>query len=320
LLADDRHVGSVERLFHLRKAPMTGTLPAHLLAALADATRPRVFREGETLFREGERVPAMHFVIEGRLLLSRGGRELERVEAGAAIGGLGILAGGPAPFGAVALSDSLTLALDGDTCFELLEDNFGMLRHFLREITGRIVTGWQRLPPGTPPATPRPLQRAAPAATRDLDLVERMFTLRQVASFAQASINALAELARSMTEVHYAPGARLWQEGEDARHVVLLVAGHVEGTSRDGFLVHAGPVVPLGALEALAGLPRFYTAQATTPLTGLSAEIEVLFDVLEDNPEMALGQLAVMSQWLLALTQDLAERALPAPEPAPAPG
>jgi hypothetical protein len=42
--------------------------------------------------------------------------------------------------------------------------------------------------------------------------------------------------------------------------------------------------------------------------------------VLEDNPEMALGQLAVMSQWLLALTQDLAERALPAPEPAPAPG
>ena len=317
MLADDRHVGSVERLFHLRKAPMTGTLPSHLLAALADATRPRVFRKGERLLREGERVQAMHFVIEGQLLLSVGGRELERAEPGAAIGGLGILAGAPATFSATALADSLTLELLGDTCFDLLEDHFGMLRHFLREITGRIVAGWQRLPPGTPSAMPRTLPRVAPSATRDLDLVERMFTLRQVASFAHASINALAELARSMTEVHYAPGARLWQEGEDARHVVLVVAGRAEAQSRAGFVLHAGPVVPLGALEALAGLPRWYSAVAATPLTGLTAEIEVLFDVLEDNPEMALGQLAAMSQWLLALTQQLAELALRELEPAP---
>src|SRR6185436_7560453 len=135
MLADDRIVGSVERVFHLKKAPMTGTLPPHLLAALAEATRPRVFRKGEMLMREGERVAANYFVIEGRLALWRGGRLLDRAEPGAAIGALGILANTPSPIDASAEIDTLTLELDADTCFDLLEDHFGILRHFLREIT-----------------------------------------------------------------------------------------------------------------------------------------------------------------------------------------
>jgi CRP-like cAMP-binding protein len=323
MLGDDRIVGSVERVFHLKKAPITGTLPPHLLAALADATRPRVFRQGELLLREGERVAANYFVVEGRLLLSRGGRAIDRAEPGAAIGALGILAHAPAPISASAEVDTLTLELDADTCFDLLEDHFGILRHFLREITARIVEGWRRVPPGTPPALPRIVPRAVPSATRDLDLVERMFFLRQVAPFGQSSINALAELARALHEVHFEPGARLWHEGEDARHVVLVVAGRVECAGRDGFLLHAGPGTPLGALEAMAGVPRWYSADVTAPVTGLSAEIEVLFDVLEDNPDMALSQLRTMSEWLLALTQQLAEQALAEQalaEPAPASG
>jgi CRP-like cAMP-binding protein len=318
MLADDRIVGSVERVFHLKKAPMTGTLPPHLLAALAEATRPRVFRKGETLMREGERVAANYFVIEGRLALWRGGRLLDRAEPGAAIGALGILANTPSPIDASAEIDTLTLELDADTCFDLLEDHFGILRHFLREITARIIEGWRRVAPGTPTALPRIVPRAVPQATRDLDLVERMFYLRQVAPFGQSSIDALAEMARALHEVHFEPGARLWSEGEDARHVVLVVAGRVECASRDGFLLDAGPGAPLGSLESMAGVPRWYTADVTAPLTGLSAEIEVLFDVLEDNSDMALSQLRTMSEWLLALTQQLAEQSLAEPEPAPA--
>lgn len=310
MLAEDRHVGSVERLFHLKKAPIVGTLPPHLLALLADATRPRVFRRGQVLLREGEPVAANYFVVEGRLQLLRGGRVVDHGEPGAAIGALGILAQVPSPVSASALVDTLTLELDADTCFELLEDHFGILRHFLREITARIIEGWRRLPPGSPPALPRIVPKAVPAAQRDLDLVERMFYLRQVVPFAKSSINALAELARALTEVHFEPGARLWSEGEAARHVVLVVAGHVECAGSDGFALAAGPGTPLGALEAVAGMPRWYTADVTAPLTGLSAEIEVLFDVFEDNHDMALSHLKTMSEWALALTQQIAERSL----------
>jgi CRP-like cAMP-binding protein len=107
--------------------------------------------------------------------------------------------------------------------------------------------------------------------------------------------------------VHFAPGERLWSEGEAARHIVLVVDGRASCTSRGGFRLAAGPGASLGALESVAGRARWYDAEAETPLTGLSSEIEVLFDVFEDNLEMALGFLTAMSQWLLAITTRLAE-------------
>lgn len=307
MLAEDRQVGSIERLLHLKKAPMVGTLPPHLLSVLADASRPRVFRKGQVVLREGERAAASYFVIEGRLHLERGGKLLGHGEPGAAIGGIGIIARAPAPVTATAELDTLTLELDADTCLDLLEDHFGILRHFLREVTARIIRGWQRLPPGTPPLLALAGPARGPASRGDLDLVEKIFCLRQITPFEGASINALAELARALSEVHLGPGERLWSEGEPATHVILVVAGRAECHSRSGFLLQAGPGLPLGALECVAGLPRWYDALVTSPLTGLTSEIEVLFDVFEDNLEMALGFLTSMSQWLLAITEKLAE-------------
>jgi CRP-like cAMP-binding protein len=307
MLAEDRHVGSVERLFHMKKAPMVGTLPPYLLSLLADASRPRVFRRGQVLMREGERPGAAYFLIEGRLHLERGGRVVGHGEPGTSLGGIGIIARAPAPVTATADQDALTLELGADDVLDLLEDHFGILRHFLREMNGRIIDGWLRLPPGTPPLVGKPLAPRPGMPTRDLDLVERIFYLRQVLPFERASINALAELARALSEVHFAPGDRLWSEDEPARHVVLVVDGRVACSSRGGFQMESGPGASLGTLESVAGRPRWYDAVVLTPLTGLSSEIEVLFDVFEDNLEMALGFLTAMSQWLLAITTRLAE-------------
>lgn len=307
MLAEDRHVGSVERVFHFRKAQMLGTLPPHLQSIVADASRPRVFRKGEVLLREGERAHATYLLVEGRLHLERGGKVIGHGEPGTSIGGMGILARATAAVSATAETDALTLELDADTWFDLLEDHFAILRHLLREITAHIIDGWQLLPPGTPP--PR-MSTATPAwltGRRDLDLVERIFYLRQVRPFERASINGLAELARAFSEVHFAPGDRLWSEGEAARYVTLIVSGHAGCSSRGGFRLQAGPGTPLGTLESVAGRPRWYEAEATSPLTALSGEIEGLFDIFEDNLDMALGFLTAMSQWMLALTESLAE-------------
>ncbi len=307
MLAEDRVVGSVERLFHMKKAPLVGTLPPYLLSLLADASRPRVFRKGQVLLREGERPGAAYFLIEGRLHLERGGRVVGHGEPGTSLGGVGIIARAPAPVTASADSDALTLELHADRVLDLLEDHFGIVRHFMREMTARIIDGWQRLPPGTPPLFAKPSAPRADGVERDLDLVERMFYLRRAVPFEGASLNALAELARALSEVHHAPGERLWSEGEPARHFVLVVAGRASCSSRGGFLLPAGPGSPLGTLECIAGRPRWYDALVVTPLTGLSGEIEVLFDVFEDNLEMALAFLTTMSQWLLAIATRLAE-------------
>lgn len=307
MLADDRHVGSVERLLHLKKAPMIGNLEPHLLAVVAEASRPRVFRKGELLLREGERADACFFLLEGRLHLERGGRVVAHAEAGASLGGLRILARRPAAVTATAQTDVLALELRADTILDLLEDHFGIVRHFLREVTCRVIENWQRIPQASPYLhAERPPTRAA---ARDLDLVERIFFLRQLAPFEQASINALAELARALSEVHHVPGERLWCKGEPAHHVVLVVAGEVDCRWRAGFAFKGPPGAPLGALEAIAASPRWYDAYVSEPLTGLTGEIEALFDVFEDNIEMAIGFLTAMSKWEVVLAERLAEQA-----------
>jgi hypothetical protein len=45
----------------------------------------------------------------------------------------------------------------------------------------------------------------------------------------------------------------------------------------------------------------------SAPLTALTSDIEVLFDIFEDNLDMALGFLTAMSRWFLLLADQLAE-------------
>lgn len=305
MLAEDRHVGSVERQLHLRKSPLVGTLHPQLLTVLAEAARPRVFRKGQTLLVEGGPVDAARFLVEGRVHLERGGVVFGHGEAGTSLGEVGMIARAPASLTATAETDVLVLELDTETCVDLLEDHFGILRHFLRVICGRIIDDWQRLPPGTPPLiTQAPLQRLG--NLRDLDLVDRIFHLRQFSTFSRAGISALAELSRSLTEIHLEPGVPLWSEGESARHVILVLAGEAQGRGRNGFQVEAGPGAALGAIEALAGRDRWYDARVTSTLVALTSDIEVLFDVFEDNLDMALGFLTAIGRWYLALGDQLA--------------
>ncbi len=314
MLAEDRQVGSVERLFYLRRGAIVGTLRPELLAIVAEATRPRVFRKGQALQQEGERVGATQFVVEGRVHLARAGAPVGHGGPGTAIGEIGMVARAPASLTATAESDVLTLELDAETCLDLCDDHLGILRHFLREICGRIIDDWQRLPVGTPPLLGQPPGPPRAASLRDLDLVERIFALRSFATFDHGSINALAELARALAEVHLEPGEQLWREAEAARHVVLVLDGQAEGRSQGGFRLEAVRGASLGALEAIAGRRRWYGARVTSPLTALTGEIEVLFDVFEDNLDLALGFLMAMSRWWLALSERLAD----GPDPASA--
>jgi CRP-like cAMP-binding protein len=137
---------------------------------------------------------------------------------------------------------------------------------------------------------------------RNLDLVDRIFILRRAPPFARSSLNALAELARAMVEVSFEPGVRLWGVGEPARSVVLLVSGTVRctPTNRPSFV--SGPGWPLGALEAIGAAPRWYEPVTETPVVGLSGDVEMLYDVLEDNFQMAMDYLSTMGRaWLRSM-------------------
>jgi CRP-like cAMP-binding protein len=301
-------VSQIQRLLYLKRSPLLGTLPPPELALVADSMRERSFPKGAALSREGEPLPGLHFVTEGRVHLRRHGVDLGHAGPGDGIGGLGILARDPVGLSALAETETHTLVVDTDTIREIFEDNFTILRHILRQTCRALVAVIEKLPPGTPLGPPfRPFS----VPRRDLDLVDRIMLLRETTVFARASINALAELSRNMAEAHFPDGTELWRQGEPASNLLLVVDGEVRCQTAAGHQLRMGPGSAVGSVEAVSGDPRWFTASAVGPLAALVCDPEALFDVFEDNEEMALEYLAVIARWQLALVDRLAEHRAP---------
>lgn len=299
--ADARRIGSIERLLHFKRIPALAGLAAHDLAALAELTSVQHFPEGALLLREGEPCSAAYFIVEGRVRLRREGADLGEVGVGTGIGALSILARDERGMEAVAATDTVALELHSDALFEILEDNFSILTHLLRGMARDLVGLLSRTPVSGRHGMAPPIA----GIRKDLTLVDRIFILRQAPPFARASINALAELARSMTELRMAPGVTLWEIGDPARILYLLLEGEVDCLAADGRPVfHPQPGHPVGAMEAVAEISRWYRAVTATPVSLLSVDAEEMLDVFEDNFEMAEGYLSSIAGWLVARLED----------------
>jgi len=282
----------------LRKVRSVGGLPRPQLSVIAEATRERFFAKGSVLLREGEPVEAIHYLVEGRVRASFKGRDLGVGGPGASIGALGVLTRDDHGIEVVAETDVLTLEQDIDAVFEILEDDFAILRFVLQDLCRQVIDSVVCGP--VEPLTIPQADSSPPGP--ELDLVDRILILRKARPFARCSLNALAELARTTVDVRFEPGTRLWQVGEQARGILLLVAGTVRCTpaARPSFVSGAG--WPLGALEALAGTTRWYEAVTETPVVALAGDVEVLYDVLENHFDLAMDYLALLGrEWLASL-------------------
>ena len=289
-----RRVSGLERMLHLKRIPLLAGLPSPDVAILADACGERAFPRGAVVFREGEPAGSVHFVLRGALGTIRRGVHVGSVGPGGTVGGLALFTREALGSQVVADEDTLTLELEADAVLEVLEDRFSILHHILRG-TSRLaieLLSRYRLDPTAGIAEP-PVQGEP---TGDIDLVDRIFFLRGMAVFRRSSITALAELGRAIVQVRFEPGTTLWREGESAPGIFLIRSGHLRASAANGARFRPGPGFPLGALEALGEVPRWYDAVCETPLVALQGPLGALVDVFEDNFEMALDYLAVVAQ------------------------
>jgi CRP-like cAMP-binding protein len=296
---EGRISGPVERVLLLKRLPMVSTLSGPQLALVAEQIGERFFPKGSVLLREGEAPGALYFPVEGRIHLTSRGRVIGHAGPGLAVGPFHVLARDERGLGAVAETDTVALELSSDTLFEIFDEHFPILQHVLREVSGQIVENLVKFPQSVfllSPSTEGP-----PTPPRELDLVERIFLLRKSPVFLNASISALGQLARGLTEVRMPPGTRLWAEGESTGWGSMIVSGSIRCTSSRGHDFASGPGMVLGSLDAVAEVPRWFTAVTETPVVALHANMQYLIDVFEDNFAMAMDYLAVLARWLLEI-------------------
>jgi CRP-like cAMP-binding protein len=291
-------IGTIERVLYFKKLPVFSRLPTEALAALAESSRERSFKKGAVIQTEGEPVTRIQLVVDGHIRASRGGVPVAGAGPGAPMGALALLARDAQGYLGIADVDTFTLEIESEALLEASEDHFVIVHQLLQYLSRWVIAIEQQMGPQGPTS-------ASPSAVRfkggELDLVERIFFLRQMSPFAQSSINALAELSRGLTEVHFDASVPLWVEGDASPYVLLIVDGTIACTSRQhGHHFSMGRGHAVGVMEAMAELPRWFDATTETPVVALHGALEGLIDVFEDNFEMGMNFVALLARGILS--------------------
>jgi len=296
-----------EKILHLRRGQTrraSSTVSAGQLSVFADELRDRSFKAGSVLMREGEAPAAAYSLVRGRVRVSRRGQVLGEVGPGAAVGIGGIVSRDALGLGAVATTDVFALELDRETLVDIFEDFFPFLLDAIKESSRRhldLIRRLKQVPNQLPAISPEPF------LVDRLDFVERLLLLKMPGGpFEHSSVDALAEIAQRARYKSIEPGTLLWREGERAGDACLIVSGTIAcSLSRDDGPVEfrAGRGTAIGALESIAGQPRWHDAVAETHAEVLEHDMDDVIDVFEDNVEMAMDFLAWVSRDALNLIE-----------------
>ena len=301
-----RMVSPMERALYLRSLPSLRGLTPEALSLLARNARERSFRKGSALAGPGEKVGSFHLVVEGRVRAEGGEHGGEVLGPREVIGYHSMLALGEEEFSAVAEADTTTLEIDFEDLKDMFEDQFLVLHHEFRAVTGRMLRLRRDIPDGTYLA---PAEGILEPPGHRLDLMERVLFLTRGGAFGRSNMDAIVELARTAEEVRFAPGTVLWEKGETSGFFYHVIEGTVRAVVEEGRAFRAGPGYPIGNLESLAGEPRWYRAGTETDLVALRSETDTTIDLLEDHFEMAMRLLGSFSTGLIRLLEERRRKA-----------
>jgi CRP-like cAMP-binding protein len=300
-------------MLHIRQIPVGAMLPPPVVRVIAEHLRERTFPKGTLIMRRGEPIDGLHMLTEGGVALTREGVSLGDLDAPQTLGFLGILARQDGPYDATTKSEVTAFELETDTLLELFEDHFELLSATLRYLAERIFYDMQELPQEAMGMPPMDL---GPIPDRPLDVVERVLLLRLSSGFADASVDAVALMARQMTEVRIAAGEVCWNIDDPAEHVLYILSGTVVCRTADGREFRYGPGTGAGGIEALAQKPRWYRVTAETPVIALMGRTVHLLDIFENQFKTAMGFIAMLARaeiGLLARRAALGQKPLVAP-------
>ena len=288
-----------QRFLFLKTIPAFAEIPAEVAQVVAANTRPRSFAKGEHLYRAGAPAVEVQYIVRGECEIVRNGKSVRRLGPRDVVGGISALAGEEQGYDCIALEDMETLAIKVEDSQEIFEDHFVFLRRGLRGTSREVLESRRKLGKRAGFGSV-----AEPFAfpDRPFDLVERMAFLRKTFSFGDSEIDAIADLAREVQEVHLPKGEVLWDIGDRSTYFLLPLRGIIDCKATDPDQhFQLGPGDSVGAIDSMADERRWYRAEVIEDLVAFRIDTGVLLEVLEDHFTMAISLLQAMATGILGL-------------------
>ncbi|MEZ4373504.1 MAG: cyclic nucleotide-binding domain-containing protein [Polyangiaceae bacterium] len=309
----------VERIIALRRFPGFVNLRPSEIAAIAAFTQEQLFPSGTALTKPGRPVQSIFFIVEGQVNYYEDGEFVRQWGPHDVIGGMAAMTQDPAGQHFVAADDVIVFEVAYEDMLDVFEDHFGILVAVLGGMSRGMLQARRELgldggyePPVNPETPPHSLPR--------LTLVEKILFLRNLQDMGRHEVEVMAELARGATEWRYDAGTSLWSAGDSSDYYLFIIAGCVrgdvpaepagdQGAARPAQRIRLGANSPIGIMDALAGVPRWYTAVAETDVVVLRVEVGDLIDILEDHTELAVNMLRGLSASVLELRRRIGQKA-----------
>jgi len=119
--------------------------------------------------------------------------------------------------------------------------------------------------------------------------------LRSVPLFANLDRQELNELGLLATELAFAPGKVLFQQGDRAHEMFIVVEGSLVVTRDDVYIADIGPGGFAGEMALLTDCPRNATVTTKTDVRLLHIEARSLQTLLESIPQIAVKMLPIVA-------------------------
>ncbi len=128
----------IERVFILKRTELFKGLPSDILASFVSHLDEIYVGAGETIFEKGDIGKAMYVVVDGKIRIHDGDREIEVVGCDEVFGEMTVLTAEVRSASATALEESRLLRLDQDVLYEVMAGRPAISREIIRVLVNRL--------------------------------------------------------------------------------------------------------------------------------------------------------------------------------------
>ena len=135
----------LEKTILLKTVDLFQDIPGELLSQVSQISKAKNYDNGETIFKDGDVGDSMFIVLEGKISITKGDKEIALLDKGATLGEMALLDNEDRSANAIAKEDSILLKINQDVFYELMESNADIMKQIIKLLTGRIRTANTKL-------------------------------------------------------------------------------------------------------------------------------------------------------------------------------
>jgi CRP-like cAMP-binding protein len=131
-------ISTVEKVLFLKSIDLFRALPSEELAQIAEIAEEQPLAQGDTIFSEGEPGDALYLIVEGKVKVHKGEKELVRLGVRDVFGEMAVLDSEPRSATVTAVEDSVCLKIGRDDFRDILSERPEIGLGVMKVLTRRL--------------------------------------------------------------------------------------------------------------------------------------------------------------------------------------